>query len=113
MRIIETDPLTRTPARYRSQMLYDQKEIIRELLAMQSSTLTDKGQVTIPAELRRRLGLKPGDRIGFELTEGAIRLLKREDRVEAAFGLIKSERTVTDHAMERAIRARGSNAAKG
>jgi antitoxin PrlF len=31
----------------------------------QTSTLTSKGQITVPVETRRRLGLKPGDRVEF------------------------------------------------
>jgi AbrB family looped-hinge helix DNA binding protein len=31
------------------------------------STLTSKGQITLPVELRRRWGLKPGDRLDFTL----------------------------------------------
>jgi antitoxin PrlF len=31
------------------------------------STLTSKGQITLPAGLRRRWGLKPGDRLDFAL----------------------------------------------
>ncbi len=31
------------------------------------STLTSKGQITLPVELRRRWGLKPGDRLYFSL----------------------------------------------
>ncbi len=31
------------------------------------STLTSKGQITLPVELRRRWGLKPGDRLDFSL----------------------------------------------
>lgn len=75
---------------------------------MQSSTLTVKGQVTIPAELRRRLNLSPGDRVGFAWVDGAIQLVKREDRVEAAFGLIRSERSVSDADMEQAIESRAA-----
>ena len=75
---------------------------------MQSSTVTVKGQVTIPAELRRRLGLSPGDRVGFVLENGTLRLVKREDRVEAGFGLIQADRAVSDEDMERAIRARAA-----
>lgn len=40
---------------------------------MNSSTLTIKGQVTIPKRLRDYLGLSPGDKIRFECTEdGAV-----------------------------------------
>ena len=31
------------------------------------STLTSKGQITLPIELRRRWDLKPGDRLDFTL----------------------------------------------
>ncbi len=30
-----------------------------------SSTLSSKGQITVPLEIRRRLGLKEGDRVEF------------------------------------------------
>ncbi|MFY9976178.1 MAG: AbrB/MazE/SpoVT family DNA-binding domain-containing protein [Chromatiaceae bacterium] len=73
---------------------------------MQTSTLTSKGQVTIPAELRKRLGLRPGDRVGFVVEDGAVRLVRRESRVEAAFGILKGETSVTDEDMETAIRER-------
>ena len=33
------------------------------------ATLTSKGQFTLPIEIRQALGLKPGDRLGFELTD--------------------------------------------
>jgi antitoxin PrlF len=35
-----------------------------------SSTLSSKGQVTIPQEIRRRLGLKEGDRVEFVIEDG-------------------------------------------
>lgn len=37
---------------------------------MPSSTLSSKGQITVPVEVRKRLGLKPGDRVEFALDEG-------------------------------------------
>ena len=43
---------------------------------MNSSTLTIKGQVTIPKRLRDYLGLSPGDTVRFEYTEdGAVRIV--------------------------------------
>ena len=73
---------------------------------MQTSTLTTKGQVTIPAELRKRLGLHPGDQVGFVVEDGEVRLVRRERRVEAAFGIVKAKVLVTDDQMEQAIRER-------
>jgi antitoxin PrlF len=39
------------------------------------STITSKGQVTIPAEVRKYLGIKTNDKIGFVIDdEGVVRL---------------------------------------
>lgn len=39
------------------------------------STITSKGQVTIPAEVRRYLGIKTNDKIAFVIdAEGTVRL---------------------------------------
>ena len=32
---------------------------------MRSSTISSKGQITVPLEIRQRLGLKEGDRVEF------------------------------------------------
>jgi antitoxin PrlF len=40
------------------------------------STLTSKGQITLPVEVRRRLGLKTGDRIEFVEDDAGFRLQK-------------------------------------
>ncbi len=37
-----------------------------------SSTLSSKGQVTIPLEVRKRLGLREGDRVEFVTENGKI-----------------------------------------
>ena len=39
---------------------------------MLSSAVTTKGQVTVPAELREKLGIKPGDRVGFVEENGRL-----------------------------------------
>jgi AbrB family looped-hinge helix DNA binding protein len=74
---------------------------------MATSTLTTKGQVTIPAEVRRQLGLKPGDRVAFIVNADEVRLVRQETRVEAAFGLCKADVSLTDDDIERVIRQRG------
>jgi len=35
-----------------------------------TSTISSKGQVTVPVDVRRRLGLKEGDRVEFAFVEG-------------------------------------------
>ncbi len=43
---------------------------------MSSSTLTRKGQTTIPKDIRDRLNLKPGDKIKFLVNaDGSVRLV--------------------------------------
>ena len=73
---------------------------------MQTSTLTRKGQVTIPADVRRRLGLHPGDRVAFGVDGDEVQLVRRENRVEAAFGICKPDRTVSLERMEQVIKDR-------
>jgi antitoxin PrlF len=38
--------------------------------------VTSKGQVTIPLEVRRKLGIEPGSEVEFELDEGGARLVR-------------------------------------
>ena len=73
---------------------------------MQPSTLTSKGQVTIPADVRKRLGLHPGDRVAFLVEGDEVRLVRKENRVEAAFGICKPDRSLTTDQMEQVIRDR-------
>jgi AbrB family looped-hinge helix DNA binding protein len=40
-----------------------------------SSTISSKGQITVPVEIRTRLGLRPGDRVEF-VVEGERTVLR-------------------------------------
>ena len=62
---------------------------------MAAATLTEKGQIVIPAEIRARYGLTPGTQVEFADEGGTIRLVIRR-RVtpsdpQAGYGLIKVE----------------------
>jgi len=60
---------------------------------MPAATLTEKGQIVIPAEIRARYELTPGTQVEFVDEGGTIRLMvKRRVAVSdpaAGFGLVK------------------------
>lgn len=58
---------------------------------MAYSSLTSKGQVTIPIDVRRRLGLKAGDRLWFTVEDNVIRADPRS-YVERTAGILKGRR---------------------
>jgi AbrB family looped-hinge helix DNA binding protein len=43
-------------------------------MAYMRSSVSPKGQVTIPIELRRMLGLKPKDKVAFTVENGHVRI---------------------------------------
>ena len=49
-----------------------------------SSRMTQKYQTTIPAKIRRLLGLQSGDIIGFDFKEGDV-ILKKASPLDVAF----------------------------
>ena len=55
------------------------------------SVVTRKGQITIPAEFRRALGLKEGDKVALSLQEGEVRLSRSESVVEKTAGIFKTD----------------------
>jgi AbrB family looped-hinge helix DNA binding protein len=60
-----------------------------------TSSLTTKGQVTIPKALRQHLGLARGSRVGFQLVGDHIevRPLSQEQALSASgFGMLSSQR---------------------
>jgi len=56
-----------------------------------ASIITRKGQVTIPAEVRKSLGLKEGDRVEFVVEGQAIRVVPMGNIVERTAGIFKSD----------------------
>ena len=76
---------------------------------MSTSTLTSKGQTTIPKDIRKRLNLHPGDRLEFVIDENgrALVLPASIDASELAGILKPPDRPVSVEDMNRAIRKRG------
>lgn len=45
---------------------------------MLMSKISSKGQVTIPKKVRNTLGLRTGDRVGYEIDGGSVRIVRIE-----------------------------------
>ncbi|MGA3189526.1 MAG: AbrB/MazE/SpoVT family DNA-binding domain-containing protein [Bryobacteraceae bacterium] len=77
---------------------------------MPRSTITSKGQITIPKEVRDEMGLKPGDRVNFvKDRKGQILLRPLHSDFRSLRGMVKSRlnRPITLEEMDEAI-ARGA-----
>ncbi len=72
---------------------------------MDVSSMTSKGQVTIPAHIRKALGLKVGDKVAFELDDNAVKLTPVLDDVTLAFGLLKSDKAVATEDIDQVAEA--------
>ncbi len=53
------------------------------------TTMTERGQVTVPAEVRRLLGLRPRDKVAFTIEDGEVRIKPVEFTVETAYRSVK------------------------
>lgn len=51
--------------------------------------INSRGQVTVPAELRRRLGLNPGDKVEFAVEDDGVTLQRPEFTLETVFRSVK------------------------
>ena len=56
-----------------------------------ASKVTRKGQVTVPIEIRKALGIKVGDHVAFVLEDGAARLTRRRSVVEQTASMFKTD----------------------
>lgn len=66
------------------------------------STMTQRGQVTVPAEVRRMLGLRPRDKVAFAIDEGEVRLVPARFTLESAYrSVLPLTRSVSDKEMTR------------
>ena len=54
------------------------------------ATVSEKGQVTVPKQLRERLDIRPGDELDFSAEGGRLVALKAtpEDPVDAVYGSV-------------------------
>ena len=62
-----------------------------------TTTTTQRNQVTIPVEVRRLLGLKPGDKVAFTIEGGGkVRLAAASFSLESAYGSVKPSTSPED-----------------
>ena len=77
---------------------------------MSAATITSKGQITIPKDIRALLDLHSGDKINFIVEEsGEVRFLPATQDISTLKGIIsKPQKAVTVEEMKTTIKARGS-----
>ncbi len=62
---------------------------------MEATSVTSKGQVTIPREVRRQLGIRQGSRIEFSLVGDHVEMRVKSSPTglpDSGFGMLKSRR---------------------
>ena len=79
---------------------------------MTTATVTSKGQITIPSEVRQALQVKTGDRVEFvEVAAGRFEFMAATRSVTALKGMFgKRTKTVSIEDMNKAIAQRGAAA---
>lgn len=72
------------------------------------TTITSKGQLTIPKKLRTLLNLHPGNRVEFIIDEdGTVKMIPIKSTIKELKGMTgKAEKTVTLEEMQSAIENR-------
>lgn len=68
-----------------------------------TATVTSKGQITLPAEVRRLLGLKPQDKLVFAIDGNEVRLQPARFTLENVLGSVEPLPGTTTEDFERQI----------
>jgi antitoxin PrlF len=79
---------------------------------MSQATVTSKGQITIPADVRDRLGLKAGDRLEFVLNEknGRVEMIPATLSIRSLKGILpKLKSPLSIREMNEVIAEEGSS----
>ena len=80
---------------------------------MDTGNITTKGQLVIPARIRRRYGIKKGTRVRFIEREGEIALQPvTSAAIRGLCGILKSETSVTADLLQERARDREREEAK-
>lgn len=57
-------------------------------MAKYTSKVTSRGQVTIPSELRRIMGINPKDSVSLELVDGGTKITPSTSGIAASYGAV-------------------------
>lgn len=81
---------------------------------MAEATVTTKGQITVPAEVRRELGLRPGSRVEFvRAVNGTYEIVPKNRPLASLRGcLARPDVPVSVERMEEAIEAGAADSAR-
>jgi antitoxin PrlF len=79
---------------------------------MTTATVTSKGQITIPSDVRQALQVEPGDRVEFvEVEPGRFEVVAATHSITELKGMFgKSKKRVSIEDMNKAIATRGAAA---
>ena len=80
---------------------------------METAYVTSKGQLVVPAKLRRRFGIKPGTKVYF-IERGNEILFQpvTKDYIRSVCGMLKSETSVTQELLKERARDKEREEAK-
>ena len=83
---------------------------MKGITAMDTATLTSKGQITVPKQIRERLNIRPGDRVHFFVEDdGTVTFMPAKSDVRALKGILpKPGKPVSIETMNAAIAEGGS-----
>jgi antitoxin PrlF len=72
---------------------------------MPTSTMTSKGQITLPKEVRERFDLKAGDQVEFLIEPGRVELRPVSGSIMSLFGILRRPGTqpTSVEAMDEAV----------
>jgi AbrB family looped-hinge helix DNA binding protein len=76
---------------------------------MTTSTITSKGQTTIPKDVRTLLGLEPTQQVSYEVKDGYVIMRPVEGSLDRFAGILKSNKPAVpkSEARRAAARSRG------
>lgn len=70
---------------------------------MQTTNITAKGQITIPADIRKSLHLMAGQKVSVSCENNVITITPIQNDISAVFGMLKATKSVSFAQMDEAI----------